>query len=110
MCDYLRSLGYTALAAGSGKEALAVASHQEGQIDLLITDLVMPGMSGRELVQMLESLRPDLKTICMSGYADNAMSRRGISELGAQFLQKPFKLGTLARKVRDTLGRTETVQ
>jgi PAS domain S-box-containing protein len=110
MCGYLRSLGYTVFAAGSGQQALAVASQQEGSIDLLVTDLVMPGMSGRELAQMLGSLRLDLKTIYMSGYADEAVLRHGIPELGAAFLQKPFNLGTLARKVRDTLGRTETVQ
>ena len=110
MCDYLRSLGYTVLAASSGQEALSVASEHEGHIDLLITDLVMPEMSGRELAQMLGSLRPDLKTIYMSGYTDDAVLRHGIHEPGTTFLQKPFSLGTLARKVRDTLGRTETVQ
>jgi PAS domain S-box-containing protein len=110
MCDYLRGLGYTVLAAGSGKEALSAASEHVGHIDLLITDLVMPKMSGRQLAQMLGSLRPDLKTICMSGYSDDAVLRHGIPELGATFLQKPFSLGTLARKVRDTLGPTETVQ
>ncbi len=110
ICDYLRSLGYTVLATGSGKEALSVASHHDEHIDLLITDVVMPGMSGRELSQMLGSLRPDLKRIFMSGYSDDAVLRHGIHVMGAAFLQKPFSLGTLARKVRDTLGRTETVQ
>jgi PAS domain S-box-containing protein len=110
ICDCLRSLGYMVLEAGSGQQALAVASQHEGNIDLLVTDLVMPGMSGRELAQMLGSLRLDLKTIYMSGYADDAVLRHGIPELGAAFLQKPFYLDTLARKVRDTLGRTETVR
>jgi len=107
MCGYLRSLGYTVLAASSGQQALSAASHQ-GHIDLLITDVVMPKMSGRELSQTLGSLRPDLKTIHMSGYTDDAVLRHGIYEQGATFLQKPFSLGTLARKVRDTLGGTET--
>ena len=110
MCAYLRSLGYTVLGAGSGKQALSAASLHEGHIDLLITDLVMPGMTGRELSQTLGSLRPETKTICMSGYSDDAVLRHGIHEQGAIFLQKPFSLGTLAHKVRDTLGRTETVQ
>jgi hypothetical protein len=57
---------------------------------------------------MLGSLRPELKTIYMSGYTDDAVLRHGIREVGATFLQKPFSLGTLARKVRDTLGQTET--
>jgi CheY-like chemotaxis protein len=109
-CDYLHSLGYAVLAASSGQQALSLASEHEGPIDLLITDLVMPGVSGRELAQMLGSLRPDLKTIYMSGYSDDAVLQRGIHEQGATFLQKPFSLGMLALKVRDTLGRTETVQ
>ena len=109
-CDYLRSLGYTVFAASSGQQALSLAGQYEGHINLLITDLVMPGMSGRELAQTLGSLRPDLKTIYMSGYSSDAVLRHGIQEQGATFLQKPFSLGTLARIVRDALGRTETVQ
>jgi CheY-like chemotaxis protein len=109
ICASLRSLGYTVLEAGSGKQALSVASQHEGQIDLLITDLVMPEMGGRELSQMLGSLRPDLRTICMSGYSDDATLRNGISETGAAFLQKPFSLGSLASKVHGVLGRNETV-
>ncbi len=106
ICDYLRSLGYTVLAASSGRQALSIASQQR-QIDLLVTDVVMPKMSGRELSQTLRSLRPDLKTIYMSGYADDAVLRQGIHNMGATFLQKPFKLGSLARKVRDTLECTD---
>lgn len=101
MCNYLRSLGYVVLEANSGPEALVVAN-QQGDIDLLITDVVMPKMSGRELSQMMESLRPGMKTIHMSGYTDDAVLRHGIEE-GASFLQKPFSLGTLARKVHDAL-------
>ncbi|MGA2962264.1 MAG: PAS domain S-box protein, partial [Candidatus Korobacteraceae bacterium] len=108
-CDYLRSLGYTVFAASSGEEALSLAGQFEGRINLLITDLVMPGISGRELAQTLESLRPDLKTVYMSGYSADAVLRSGIHQ-GAAFLQKPFSLGTLARKVRDALGRTGTTQ
>ena len=89
---------------------LSAASEHKGHIDLLITDLVMPKMSGRELAQMLGSLRPDLKTIYMSGYTDDEGLRDGIHEQGATFLQKPFSLGTLARKVCETLGQCETVQ
>ncbi len=110
MSGYLSSLGYTVLEAGSGKQALSVASQHEGHIDLLLTDLVMPGMSGTELAQTLGSLRPEMKTICMSGYSDDVTLRHGIQELSATFLNKPFSLGLLARKVRETLGRAETVQ
>jgi DNA-binding NtrC family response regulator len=108
MCGYLRSLGYTVLAASSGQQALSVASQHEGHIDLLITDAVMPKMNGRELSQMLTSLRPGLKTIHISGYTDDSVLRHGIQDMHATFLQKPFSLGTLANKVRDTLRRTET--
>jgi two-component system cell cycle sensor histidine kinase/response regulator CckA len=108
MCEYLRDLGYSVFAASSGQEALS-AVKQQGHIDLLITDVVMPKMSGRELSQTLGNLRLDLKTIYMSGYTDDAILRHGIHEMGTCFLQKPFSLGTLARKVRDTLDRTEQV-
>jgi CheY-like chemotaxis protein len=110
VCDYLRGLGYTLLEARSGQEALSLTGKHEGHIDLLITDLVMPKMSGGELSQMLSGLRPDLKTIYMSGYADDARLRPGMAEANTFFLQKPFSLGALARKVRDTLERIETVQ
>ncbi len=104
MSDYMRSLGYTVLVASSGQEALSLACEHEGQIDLLITDVVMPKVNGRELSQMLASLRPDLKTIYISGYTDEAVLRHGIQEFAASFMQKPFSLGALARQVRDRLG------
>jgi CheY-like chemotaxis protein len=108
MCEYLRGLGYSVVAASSGKDALSAAK-QQGHIDLLITDVVMPKMSGRELSQTLGNLRLDLKTIYMSGYTDDAVLRHGIHERETCFLQKPFSLDALARKVRDTLDRTESV-
>jgi CheY-like chemotaxis protein len=110
ICDYLRSLEYTVLAASSGQQALSIVAEHEGKIDLLLTDLVMPKMSGGELSQILETLRPDLKTIYMSGYTDDAVLRHGIRDRCAAFLQKPFSLGTLARKVRETLASTQTLQ
>jgi PAS domain S-box-containing protein len=109
ICELLSSLGYTVLAASSGEEALSIASEQE-HIDLLLTDVIMPKMSGRELAQTLGSLRPELKIIYMSGYTDDAVLRSGIHELHTAFLQKPFGLSALARKVRDTLGQTDPVQ
>jgi PAS domain S-box-containing protein len=109
ICELLSSLGYTVLAAGSGEEALSIASEQE-HIDLLLTDVIMPKMSGRELAQTLGSLRPELKIIYMSGYTDDAVLRSGIHELHTAFLQKPFGLSALARKVRDTLGQIDPVQ
>jgi two-component system, cell cycle sensor histidine kinase and response regulator CckA len=110
ICGYLRTLGYMVLEASSGQEALSVASEHEGHIDLLITDVVMPKMSGRELSQTLGRSRPRLKTIHMSGYTDDAVLRHGIQGSEATFLQKPFNLSMLARTVSDTLGQSETVQ
>ncbi len=106
ICSYLRSLGYTVFAAGSGQEALSLASQQQ-RIDLLITDVVMPKMSGTKLAQLLGSANPHLKTLYMSGYTEDEVLRRGIHGHKAKFLQKPFNLSTLARKVRDTLERTD---
>jgi CheY-like chemotaxis protein len=97
MGDYLRSLGYTVLAASSGQQALSAASRQ-GHIDLLITDVVMPKMSGRELSQTLGSLRPDLKTIHMSGYTDDAVLRHGIYEQGAPSCKSRLAWGRLHAK------------
>ena len=110
VCDYLSGLGYTVFGAGSGQEALSLAGEQEKEIDLLLTDLVMPKMSGSELSQHLCNLRPRLKTIYMSGYADEARMRQSMPETNASVLQKPFSLGTLARKVREALEPTETIR
>ena len=109
ICELLSSLGYTVLDASSGDEALSIASEQK-HIDLLLTDVIMPKMGGRELAQMLGSQRPELKVIYMSGYTDDAVLRHGIHELHTAFLQKPFGLSALARKVRDTLGQITPVQ
>lgn len=107
LCGYLRSLGYTVLAANSGPQALSVAAGHWGNIDLLITDVVMPKMTGRELSEKLTRLRPNLRTIFMSGYTDDAVLRHGIKRLGATLLQKPFSLDTLAREVCNILPEGE---
>jgi PAS domain S-box-containing protein len=103
MREYLGSLGYTVLVAGSGSEAISAAGEHAGHISLLVTDLVMPVMGGKELSRILGALRPDLKTIYMSGYADEKLIDSGIPQVGVSFLQKPFGLTTLARRVRDSL-------
>ncbi len=102
--EFLGSLGYTVLDADSGPQALTIASQFDQPIDLMITDLVMPKMSGRELSQSLGSTRPQMKTIFMSGYTDDAVMHHGIQEAGVSFLQKPFSLAMLARKVLEMLG------
>jgi len=100
----LQSLGYTVITAFTGEEALAAASHVTGPLDLLMTDLVMPGMNGRELAERMGAIRPDIKVVFMSGYTDETMVRHGVLEREKAFIQKPFSLPALAQKVRQVLG------
>ena len=97
--EFLTSLGYTVTCAGSGPEALALIS-TAGQIDLVITDVVMPKMSGREFADQLVKLRPNTKLLYVSGYADDVVLQNGISMHGMLYLQKPYSLKDLARKVQ----------
>lgn len=99
----LRRQGYTVLEAGNGDEALQVCAQQKGRIDLLVTDVMMPLMSGRELADRLLSLRPELRVLYVSGYTDDAMLQSGSFPPGTAFLQKPFTLGSLLGKVREVL-------
>ncbi|HEV2751358.1 MAG TPA: response regulator [Gemmatimonadales bacterium] len=95
--------GYRVLSARDGVEALERASAHAGQIDLLVTDVVMPDMNGRELSRRLTETRPDLKTLYLSGYTDDAILHRGVLQEGVAFLQKPFSLRMLARKIREVI-------
>lgn len=95
--------GYRVLSARDGAEALERASAYAGQIELLVTDVVMPDMNGRELSRRLVETRPNLRTLYLSGYTDDAILHRGVLQQGVAFLQKPFSLRALARKVRDVL-------
>jgi CheY-like chemotaxis protein len=101
----LETYGYTVLEAGSGKEGLDVARDYPQPIHLLLSDIVMPEMGGLDLASRLEVLRPGLRVLYMSGYTDDAVFRHGFLEKGRVFLQKPFTPETLARKVREALGR-----
>lgn len=95
--------GYHVIEAETGSEALLLAERNPGSIDLLLSDVVMPGMSGPELAKRLMARRPALKVLCMSGYTDDAVIRHGAAEAGIAFIQKPFTPVTLARKVREAL-------
>jgi PAS domain S-box-containing protein len=99
----LQEYGYTVLEAYHGGEALRMAIRHEGSIHLLLTDVVMPLMSGRQLAEKLAPLRPETKVIYMSGYTDHTIVHHGILEPGTVFLQKPFTPGTLTRKLREIL-------
>jgi two-component system, cell cycle sensor histidine kinase and response regulator CckA len=99
----LEANGHTVLLASRGDAALELARSYEARIDLLITDVVMPGMSGRDLADQVQTLLPGIKVLYLSGYTDDAIVRHGVLEPGVAFLQKPFTADTLARKVREVL-------
>ena len=102
--EYLEASGYTVMEAGDGRKALEMAERNAGPIHLLMTDVVMPGVSGRELAERIEKLRPGIKVLFMSGYTDQAVVHHGILEDDAVLLQKPFTLATLAEKLREILA------
>jgi signal transduction histidine kinase/CheY-like chemotaxis protein len=103
LVSVLKGHGYTVLAAGSGEEALAVASGHEGPIDLVLSDVVMPGAGGPETVAELLRSRPTVEVIFMSGYTDDSVVRHGLTDAGRHFLQKPFTPVTLLKEVREVL-------
>lgn len=100
----LTSRGYTVLTASGGAEALECAASFSGRIDLLITDVVMPGINGRELADRLKLLRPEAKVLFMSGYTADVIVNRGVIDFAASFLAKPFNHEVLSAKVREILG------
>ncbi len=103
----LKEKGYNVLASGRGSHALKICNKFNEKIDLLITDIVMPGMSGKKLVQRIKSTRPDLKVLYISGYTDEVISQQGLLEEDVNFLQKPFPPQKLLGKVREVLEGNE---
>jgi len=97
--------GYQVLEAGDAAESLSLVERHPGRIDLLLTDIVMPQMNGRELAEQLLAMLPGLKVMYMTGYTEDAVVRQGVSSAGVVCLQKPFLPDTLARKVREVLDR-----
>jgi PAS domain S-box-containing protein len=101
--EYLSARGYRVLEAADGVQALQIAAAHKGEIQLLITDVVMPRLSGRELAARVSATRRGLKVLYISGYTDDSIFRHGVLEGGMSFLQKPFNLKALATKVREVL-------
>ncbi len=102
--QYLEMSGYTVLEAEDGQTALELSGMHSGPIHLLMTDVVMPGISGRELAERISRLRPGIKILYMSGYTDQSIVHHGILESDAVLLQKPFNMASLASKLREILS------
>ena len=103
ICETLRRRGYTVIEAINGPDAIVKGRQPETGIDVMLTDVVMPGMGGRRVTEVIRATRPNLRVVYMSGYTDSAIVDHGILEPGVTFVQKPFATDTLLRKIREVL-------
>jgi two-component system, cell cycle sensor histidine kinase and response regulator CckA len=101
----LEAKGYRVLSASTGEEALAISRDNATSIDLLLTDLVLPGMSGGAMAEQIVSAHGHMRVLYMSGYTGDETTRHGIQTAQVAFLQKPFTPGVLTKKVREVLDR-----
>ncbi len=106
--QYLEKQGYKVIEAADGAVAMQIAVAHEAVIHLLLTDVIMPGMNGRELAQRISEIRPNVKILYMSGYTENVIGHNGMLDAGIRLLQKPFNLRDLRSKVREVLDATPT--
>ena len=102
----LTDAGYRVLSASSGEEAMTIYDSRPEHIDLVLTDVIMPGMTGPELAHRLAAKIPNVKVLFASGYSDEAIVRHGVLEPGTLFVQKPYTPVSLTRRVREALDRT----
>ena len=100
----LQNLGYSVISAAAPNEAIRIAKENKSEIDLLITDVIMPEMNGRELAERLQAIRPKMKHLFMSGYTADIIAHQGVLDEGLNFIQKPFSMKDMAVKVRQVLG------
>jgi two-component system, cell cycle sensor histidine kinase and response regulator CckA len=106
--QFLEKQGYRVIEAADGAVAMQIAVAHEGIIHLLLTDVIMPGMNGRELAQRISEIRPNVKVLYMSGYTENVVGHNGMLDAGVRLLQKPFNLRDLKSKVREVLDASPT--
>ena len=106
----LTSFHYRTLEARSGGEALRIAEAHPGPIHLLLTDVIMPRMTGKQLADRLRAVRPSMKVVYMSGYTADVISRQGVLDSGIEFIKKPFSPEALAQKVRSVLGEARPAE
>ncbi|HEY6055671.1 MAG TPA: response regulator, partial [Gaiellaceae bacterium] len=103
LTEMLEASGYRVVAAEDGDAAVRLAEAEQGPIDVLVTDVVMPGMSGQEVARRIAEHRPAVRTLFVSGYTDSAIRQHGVLAPGTSFLQKPFSAGDLTRRLRELL-------
>jgi len=103
VAKFLNSQGYRVLSAARGSDALQLAAEHRSRIDLLLSDVVLPNMNGRQIYERLTLTMPSLRVLFMSGYTENIIAPHGVLERGFHFIQKPFSLKELAGKVREAL-------
>jgi two-component system, cell cycle sensor histidine kinase and response regulator CckA len=101
----LRSRGYSVIVADSGAKALELMRERSSPVDVVVTDVIMPGMNGRDLVAKLRETTPGLPALFMSGYPSEIVAKHGVLDPGLTFVEKPFRGEQIARKIREVLGR-----
>jgi CheY-like chemotaxis protein len=102
-CEILKSTGYQVLVARNGEEAIGICRTHDGNIDLMLTDVVMPQMNGRKVAESVKPFRQDMAVLYMSGYTDDAIIHHGVLEPGTKLIEKPFTAEALTSKVRQAL-------
>jgi DNA-binding NtrC family response regulator len=109
VCSVLTAQGYHVLCASHGKEALRLANQHDGEIDLMVSDVIMPEMHGPQLAREIQRTRPHTKVLFVSGYSDTDISDQGVIDPDVRFLEKPFTPDILGRKVREVLDEKHPV-
>jgi len=103
--EFLSSIGYNVLFATNGVEALRLMENHTGPIDLMLTDVVMPAMNGTKLASLVSSRRPEMRVLFVSGHAESALVRKGLTDFNTHFLEKPCSFESLSIKIRQALEK-----